>query len=182
MLLVTCENLSDIHECDDSQESPVWQSYDALIWKMLLLLDWFCITVPEIKQRACMNVSFYYVFSDRQMPNQSSPLSAEPSVIPQIQSRITSEKIKIIQLIQKSGLEQYGVDEPFSNKKSFTAIDGNKSTEPNCEWSLQKQAEKKKAKLSVLMLKKGPQKLAFKNWKYNNKIPSSSATSVKAPP
>lgn len=36
------------------------------------------------------------MFLDRQMPNQSSPLSADPSIIPQIQSRITSEKIKIL--------------------------------------------------------------------------------------
>lgn len=121
ILTVNTKKISDKHQSPDLRlqpESPVWHSPDALFWKIFSLFYRFCVTVPQIKQRTCMKVSLYYMFSDRQMPNQSSPLSAEPSVIPQIQSRITSEKIKIIQLIQKSGLQQYGMEGPFSNKKS----------------------------------------------------------------
>lgn len=64
----------------------------------------------------CTDVSFYRMVSDRHTTNQScSSLSAETLVIPQIQTRITSEKINIFQLVQKSGWKQQGVAIPLSS-------------------------------------------------------------------
>lgn len=74
-----------------------WQSFCFSLSVLFFFLDYF-------------QVSLYCMFSDRQTPNQSgSPLSAGPSVIPQIQSRITSEKIKIIQFMQTSCSQQQGI-------------------------------------------------------------------------
>lgn len=92
---------------------------DALIWKnvvtfWLVLHDCATDKAKGMYERLAMLCSL----TDR-CQIKVPPLSSELSVIPQIQSRITSEKIKIIQVIQKSGLQQYEVDGPFGNKQSY---------------------------------------------------------------
>lgn len=95
------------------------ETHWRFILETLSLSEWSCVNVPQDKRPTpptperevwryfdCMHFS---ILSHRQTPNQSrSPLSAEPAVIPQIKSWITSEKIKIFQFILKSGSEQRG--------------------------------------------------------------------------